>query len=87
MKEIRFTSTFKKHFKKYQYHQKLIERFRLFSGQLLQGKLEETRKDHQLSWIFSDCREVHLFPDILLIYKLIGESYVLVDIGSHSDLF
>ncbi|MCR5412208.1 MAG: type II toxin-antitoxin system YafQ family toxin [Patescibacteria group bacterium] len=37
--------------------------------------------------MFSDCREVHLFPDILLIYKVIGESYVLVDIGSHSDLF
>ncbi len=49
MKEIRFTSTFKKHFKKYQYHQKLIERFRVFSGQLLQGNLEETRKDHRLS--------------------------------------
>jgi mRNA interferase YafQ len=46
-------------------------------------------KDHKLSGEFSDCRECHIKGDLLLIYKIEKENLVLilVDIGSHSQLF
>jgi len=46
-------------------------------------------KDHKLSGKLSDCRECHIKGDLLLIYKIEKENLILilVDIGSHSQLF
>lgn len=51
--------------------------------------LEEKYKDHLLIGNFKGCRECHVKPDLLLVYK-INESVLeltLVEIGSHSQLF
>jgi mRNA interferase YafQ len=44
-------------------------------------------KDHALVGEWSDCRDVHVFPDLVLIYRKVGKnSLELVRIGSHSEL-
>lgn len=57
----------------------------LASGQ----RLPLSYKDHKLSGKFSEFRECHIKGDLLLIYKIEKENLilVLVDIGSHSQLF
>ena len=57
---------------------------------LASGKsLPIARKDHKLNGEFSDFRECHIKGDLLLIYKIEKDKLilVLVDIGSHSQLF
>lgn len=57
---------------------------------LAQGKpLPEKYQDHALQGEFSEMRECHIKPDLLLIYQIQDNVLVLllVNIGSHSDLF
>ena len=49
--------------------------------------LPESNKDHKLSGKYKGCRECHILPDWLLIYKVQGVILYLVRTGSHSDLF
>ena len=45
-------------------------------------------KDHSLVGNFSQCRECHIEPDWLLIYRLTADNGLqLVETGTHSDLF
>jgi mRNA interferase YafQ len=46
-------------------------------------------RDHQLANCkeFTDCRELHIKPDLLLVYRLSEASVELLQLGSHSDLF
>lgn len=52
-------------------------------------KLPLGYKDHSLNGELSKYRECHVQSDLLLIYKIEKENLilVLVDIGSHSQLF
>lgn len=52
-------------------------------------KLPEKLKDHKLSGIMKDYRELHLTPDWLLIYQVDYErdELKLVRLGSHSQLY
>lgn len=52
-------------------------------------KLEEKYKDHDLMGEYQDCRECHITPDWLLIYRVEETELILVltRTGSHSDLF
>ena len=44
--------------------------------------------DHALSGEFMGTRELHIRPDLLLIYRKVGEhSLELIRLGSHSELF
>ena len=49
--------------------------------------LPPKNRDHKLSGEYSDCRECHLLPDWLLIYRVDGDELYLVRTGSHADLF
>jgi len=53
--------------------------------------LEAKYKDHALNdtKYYKDCRECHIEPDWLLIYKYSNEKVILylIETGSHSDLF
>ena len=53
--------------------------------------LPERYKDHQLqpSKEFKNCRELHIEPNWLLVYKYSNDNLILylVRTGSHSDLF
>jgi len=57
---------------------------------LAQGKkLDARKRDHNLSGDYTGLRECHVQNDILLVYQIIDKNLILllVDIGSHSDLF
>lgn len=56
---------------------------------ILGKKLPIKYKDHELNGEFIGYRECHIKSDLLLIYKIEKENLilVLVDIGSHSQLF
>jgi mRNA interferase YafQ len=52
-------------------------------------KLDVGYKDHQLHGEFSKYRECHIQGDLLLVYQIVDKELVLIliDIGSHNDLF
>ena len=52
-------------------------------------KLDQKYRDHGLKGQFEGLRECHVQNDILLVYQIIDDNLILllVDIGSHSDLF
>lgn len=90
MLTIKYETTFKKDFKrivKRGYNIRLLEEVIeiLSNGETLPEKY----KDHNLIGNYSDCRECHITPDWLLIYKVNGEELILylTRTGTHSDLF
>lgn len=52
-------------------------------------KLDDKHRDHALIGNYSGCRECHVSPDWLLVYKIDGDKLVLLlyRLGSHSELF
>lgn len=90
--EIKKTSKFKKDFDLVLKRGLNLEEFKtvielLAEGAVLPGKY----KDHPLRNTdeFKDCRELHIEPDWLLVYKYSNENLILylIRTGSHSDLF
>ncbi len=51
--------------------------------------LEPRHRDHPLTGDFASCRECHIEPDWLLIYRVEKDKLVLIAqrTGTHSDLF
>jgi mRNA interferase YafQ len=43
-------------------------------------------RDHPLSGTWNDCRDCHIRPDLILIYRKVNELLQLVRLGSHSEL-
>lgn len=90
--EVVATSLFKKELKVIKKRSKDLEKLRKVINTLSNNeKLDEKYKDHQLvnSTRFKNCRECHIEPDWLLVYRVDNNELVLllVETGSHSDLF
>lgn len=82
------TSSFKKAYKKLlPTDQELVLTivFKLANGE----NLDEKYKDHLLIGNYKGCRECHIKPDLLLIYKINNDEVelVLVEVGKHAKLF
>lgn len=77
MRTIEWTSQFKRDFKresKSRHHSTLDNH--LFPN-----------RDHALSGEWKDCRDCHIKPDLVLIYKKLDPKILrLVRLGSHSEL-
>ncbi len=59
-------------------------------GKLLDGEtLDDKYKVHHLTGNYQGCKECHIKPDWLLIWKEINDTLTLLltNTGSHSDLF
>ncbi len=57
---------------------------------LAQGEeLPQKYRDHKLTGELKEYRECHIRPDLLLVYRIEEQELILVliDIGSHSELF
>ena len=90
--QIRYTSDFKKNYKKIKRQGKNVEKLKIVVSKLASGlELEEKYKNHVLtdSKYYKNCGECHIEPDWLLVYKYINNELVLVLVatGSHSQLF
>jgi len=46
-------------------------------------------RDHKLIGQYDGCRECHIEPDLVLIYRIVEEKLILMLLrtGTHSDLF
>ena len=90
--EIEGLKSFQKNFKKVVRQGKDINKFKNILLKLAnKEKLDQKYKDHRLidNRYFKDCRECHIEPDWLLVYKYLDDKLilVLVDTGSHSEVF
>ncbi len=55
---------------------------------VLDQSLAASYHDHHLTGGWTGCRECHIKPDLLLIYKKQdNDKLILVRLGSHSELF
>lgn len=90
--KVDYTSDFKKEYKKIKKQGKNLNKIKTVIEQLACGNtLESQYKDHKLNdnRRFKDCRECHIEPDWLLVYRIDNNELILllVETGSHSDLF
>lgn len=89
--KIKYTKEFEKSIKKITKQGKSIDKL-LNVIDLLSNKqqLDSKYKDHALynDKKFKDCRDCHIEPDWILIYKYLEEEIVLllVNTGSHSEV-
>ena len=85
---IKYTTQFKRDYKKVQKQNRETEKLKLMIENLLrENALEEQYKDHNLSGRWKNYRECHITPDWLVIYKKTADTLILVRTGSHSELF
>jgi mRNA interferase YafQ len=93
MRTIERSSTFKRDYKRVKVapqHRGDVDRLLLATVALLADDqpLSESLRDHPLSGAWSNYRECHLKPDLLLIYrKADADTLRLARLGSHSELF
>ncbi len=88
MREIVFTSQFKRDYKKRSRESGLDEALTTVVDKLVIGDaLPAKFRDHTLKGGYAGCRECHLKPDLLLIYVQTANELRLIRLGSHSDLF
>lgn len=59
----------------------------LLASLIRQEPLSDHCLDHPLRGPRKGCREAHIEPDRLLIYRIGGDELYLVRTGSHADLF
>ncbi|WQT57302.1 type II toxin-antitoxin system YafQ family toxin [Helicobacter pylori] len=89
MLEIELKKKFTKDLKKHILNQKIeLEVFDLVVENLgNQIPLDKRFKDHALSGTYKGCRECHIKPNVLLVYRVKNNVLTLVRLGSHSELF
>ena len=93
MLKIRYTKQFKKDFKRVKSQglaEKDIKELNAIIKILAaQEPLNEKYKDHPLKGDYIGTRELHLKPDLLLVYKIKERELMLllIRLGSHSELF
>ena len=90
--EIILTSVFKKELKLIKKRHKDLEKLTKVVNDLAKDvTLDAKYKDHALvnSPRFMGCRECHIEPDWLLVYKKSKSDLILflIETGTHSDLF
>ena len=86
------SNKFNKQLKKIIKQGKDIEKLSEVVKKLANGEVLESKyKDHRLidTKYYRNCRECHIEPDWLLVYKYNDKEIILylVETGSHSDLF
>lgn len=90
MPEIRWSGQFRRDMKTAAKRRKDVRKFQAVHEILASGKpLPLKNKDHLLTGNWKGCRECHIEPDWLLVYRFFKEEDVLeyVRMGSHADLF
>ena len=91
MRTIKYTSQFKRDYKREKrgQHRIILDAKLLAVVQLLtiDKPLPELMHDHHLTGNLKDCRDCHIKPDLILIYRKNNNNILeLVRLGSHSEL-
>jgi mRNA interferase YafQ len=91
MRDVKHTRRFKRDYRREKsgLHSKNLDALLMETVNLLAADtaLPHRNFDHPLSGEWGDCRDCHLKPDLVLIYrKPDDDSLELVRLGSHSEL-
>lgn len=91
MREIRYTSRFKRDYKREKSgrHVKTFDAALMDVLNLLAADVTLPRRnfDHPLSGEWADHRDCHIKPDLILIYRKPDDDHLdLVRLGSHSEI-
>lgn len=91
MRMIKPTAQYKRDFKREkrgQHKTDLEEKLFVLLQLLTTDKpLPQRMHDHPLNGNFKDCRDCHIKPDLVLIYRKINDNVLeLIRLGSHSEL-
>lgn len=91
MRTVSFTTRFKRDYRREKagLHGRKLDSLLMATVNLLaaDAPLPRNRFDHALTGEWSDHRDCHIRPDLVLIYRKLGESDLqLVRLGSHSEL-
>ncbi len=92
MRTIKYTARFKRDYKREQKsgrHKATLDNDLVSIVKLLTADtlLPVRNRDHQLTGEWKDCRDCHIKPDLILIYrKPDSKTLELVRLGSHSEL-
>ncbi len=90
MRTISRTSQFKRDYKREargQHRVVLDELFaNLINHLMSDNPLPLYYRDHALAGNWSDYRDCHLKPDLVMIYQITDDDLTLVRLGSHSEL-
>lgn len=89
--KIKYSNDFKKNYKKILKQGKDINKLKIVIEKLANKELLESKyKDHVLynDKRFKGCRDCHIEPDWILIYKYLDDEILLllVNTGSHSEI-
>ncbi len=89
--KIKYSNDFKKSYKKIAKQGKNLNKLKIVINKLANKEpLEQRYKDHPLynDKRFKGCRDCHIEPDWVLIYKYIENEIILllVNTGSHSEV-
>ena len=88
MSQVEYTGQFKRDLKKAKKRGKNMDKTKEPLRLLIEGEsLSPIYHDHSLTGNWSGCRDLHIEPDWLLIYRVIGNVVRFERTGSHSDLF
>jgi mRNA interferase YafQ len=88
MREIKYTSQFKRDYKKRAREKGLDDLLeKVIDFLSARQSLNQRLRDHPLKGGYAGCRECHRKPDLRLIYVQTDEGLLLARLGSHSDLF
>lgn len=89
MKDLRYTSKFKKDLKRFLNQPKKLEALQHVLNMLRHEiALPEKYRQHPLTGEYAGCMECHIEGDFLLIwYDEESNSLALLRLGSHSELF
>lgn len=84
----KYSNRFEKDFELMQKRGKNPDKIEVVANLLIrQINLPPKYRDHKLQGTLKDCRECHIEPDWLLVYRITNDSVVFERTGTHSDLF
>ena len=87
---IEYSTTFKRSYKRAQKRGLPMNELNDAVRTLAEGrKLAAKYRDHALTGQYKSCRECHIQPDWLLIYRIQERLEILdlIDTGTHADIF
>jgi len=88
MRRVEYSGQFKRDLKRLKKRAKDMHKIRRVMELLIEGDdLPEILLDHPLKGNWKGCRDLHIQPDWILIYRLVGNLVRFERTGSHSDLF
>lgn len=88
MRKIEYSGQFKRDLKRARKRGKNMDKIKRVMALLIDdAKLPENLHDHALKGNWDYCRDLHIEPDWLLIYRLGNDTLRFERTGSHADLF